>query len=118
MKIWAFHNGLVMEASVYNLAMFLCCCCTKSKRTKITRTETKRLLSGLDKQHTLTDRDGDLVDSKDTSQYVEESSMYESSVSGSGFYAAVGHEDRALDIIGFLGSDLFVDDPDDEENYD
>merc|ERR1739844_233484 len=99
-----------MEASVYNLLMFLCCCCTKRKRHKITQTDKRRLLDGVQTQRTMSE-DGDL-DSKDGSQYLDESSMYESSVSGSGFYAAVGHEDRALDIIGFLGSDLFVDDPD------
>ena len=122
MKIWAFHNGLVMEASVYNMGMLCCCCCTKSKRRKITRTDTKRLLEGLDfdKKRTMTG-DGDEIDGKDTSHYVTpESSMYEPSMSGSSgsFYRAIDHEDRKLDIVGFLGSDLFVDEPLDGGEFD
>lgn len=65
------------------------------------------------------EQDGDVFDSKESSQYVTtESSMYEPSISGSNseFFHAIDHEDRKLDIIGFLGSDLFVDDPDADGN--
>ena len=104
LKIWAFHNGLIMEASVYNLGLFLCCCCSQKKKSLSTQK------SMLEFQHKKSldrddpngeyDKDGKAKNIK-VSYVPEDSQIYELSVSGSGF-AAVGNEDRALDVIGFF----------------
>ena len=62
------------------------------------------------------DEDGKKGKKPKVSYVPEDSQVYELSVSGSGF-AAVGNEDRALDVIGFLCNDeLFVELPDDFES--
>lgn len=117
MKIWAFHNGLIMEASVYNIWVFLCCCCARSRKHKITKHQTGKMLE-FGRLNSAT-ADGGQNGKADFAHYVpEDSEMYdrELSVSGSGFAACV-NDDRALDVIGFLCNDeLFVDLPDDFES--
>jgi len=116
MKIWAFHNGLIMEASLYNLCQFLCCCffrCAKSKSRK----HHKQMLefsmadSSMNQNGTANNSEVGYPTSPKKMSYVREDSEVELSVSGS---SGFGPQDRALDLIGFLyNDDLFVDLPDD-----
>ena len=123
LKVWAFHNGLIMEASVYNIWLFLCCCCYSQKKKSISKQKSmlefsnKRSMgSANDLQTDEYDEDGKKGKKPKVSYVPEDSQVYELSVSGSGF-AAVGNEDRALDVIGFLCNDeLFVELPDDFES--
>ena len=92
MKIWAFHNGL-MEESVYNLGLFLCCYCAKSRKHKINKS--KSMLEFARMNSNTQDGKGKKKQMGDFAHYVTENSeMYdrELSISGSGF-AALGNED-------------------------
>jgi len=122
-KIWAFHNGLIMEASVYNMLALLCCCCKSCSKKKKDFDKNRKMMEykkSLDDEMIGAQGTADFghIGTNQTNiAYVpEDSERYELSVSGSGF-AAVGNEDRALDIIGFLcNDDLFVELPDDFES--
>eukprot|EP00483_Globobulimina_turgida_P000426 UN00426 len=106
-KIWAFHHGLIMEASIYNMWMFCCCCCLKSKKKKFGHTKAMLELAA---GPSVSDGNNDI-------NYVREDSMSEVSISGSSGFAVVANDDRALDVIGFLcNDDLFVELPDDFES--